>query len=280
MPSTQTPSISVVIPFFRRQHTIAMTLESVMAQTLKPLEIIVVDDASGPEALEFLSQFSDHIRLIALEKNGGVSVARNTGVQEAQGEYVAFIDSDDLWAPDKLEKQMNFLRENPECDVVHTGTTAFYLDGTEKSYLDKPLCLSKVDVADASHVMYQSTLMRRDDFIRIGGFDTSFRQTEDWEFTVRMVMNEFKVCFIPEPLVRIRHGHTDKLSLSWKGFIKGHLRVVNKHSALFREVGGPLGPYRYRAKFIVMGGYKRGGMMGRLVRGCGYLMYPTVKVQT
>ncbi|MEM7707654.1 MAG: glycosyltransferase family 2 protein [Pseudomonadota bacterium] len=270
-------SISVVIPFFRRQHTFAETLETALAQTHKADEIIVVDDASGGDALEFLKGFEPDIRVVALEENVGVSGARNIGVREATGHWIAFLDSDDLWHQKKLENQLAYLRAKPDCDVIHTGTVNFYPDGREIEYVGKPSRLSKADLAQSSHVMFQSVMMRRKDFLSLDGFDQSFRQTEDYEFSMRMVRRGLKIDFLPEPLVRIRHGHADKLSTNWKGFISGHIRVVLRHKQLFREVDGWLGPAKHCAKYLIKGGYKKGGLAGRLITLTGRLLYPAYK---
>jgi teichuronic acid biosynthesis glycosyltransferase TuaG len=102
------PKISVVIPFFRRQAVFEETLNSALNQTYNAFEIVVVDDCSGGDATEYLQQFSEHIKIVTLTVNGGVSNARNIGVENSAGDYIAFLDSDDIWLSEKLQKQVDF----------------------------------------------------------------------------------------------------------------------------------------------------------------------------
>lgn len=271
------PSISVIIPFYRRQDLFSETLQSVLDQTIDPEEIIVVDDASGGSASEFLSQFEPAIKLISLSENVGVSEARNIGARSATGEYLAFLDSDDLWVADKLARQLSYLREHPDCDAVHTGTSKFYPDGRTIDYIDKPPRLSKKGLVHSTQLMCQSLMMRRDDFFRIGEFDRSFRQTEDYEFSMRMVVNGMNVDFIAEPLVMIRRDDTGHLSNNWKGFISGHVRVVWKYARVYQQYEGYFGVIKHTGKYLIKGGSKRGGITGRLVSFLGLCLYPTFK---
>ena len=265
--------ISVVIPYFRREDIFDETIQSVLKQTLKPDEIIVVDDASGGNTTEFLSSYLPQIKLITLEENGGVSNARNVGVGASSGDLIAFIDSDDLWEPTKLEKQYRYLAEKPECSVVHTACVNFFPDGEKKVYDKKPLRLTVKDLIAAGHVMYQSVMMYRDVYQKFQGFDVKFRQTEDYEFTMRLVTGGVIVDFVPEPLTLIRHGREDKLSLNWKGFIKGHVGVVWKYHKFYASEEGRMSPWKHTAKYLMKGGYKQGGLLGRFIYLLGRLMW-------
>jgi glycosyltransferase involved in cell wall biosynthesis len=271
-------TISVIIPFYRRQGTFGETLESVLQQTLQPAEIIVVDDASGDGAGEFLAQFVPSIKLITLEQNVGVSEARNIGVRAATGDYIAFLDSDDLWERDKLARQLDYILSHSDCDALHTGTKLCFPDGTEKIYGDKPARLQKSDLIGFSHLTCQSLIMRRADFLRLGGFDRSFRQTEDYEFSLRMVTNGLHVDFIPDLLVKINRGNTDHLSSSWWGFISGHIRVVWKYARVYQEVEGLYAPIKHTGTYLIKGGYKCGGIPGSLITLLGRCLNPRYKV--
>lgn len=270
-------SISVIIPFYRRQDLFAETLKSVLEQSLKPEEIIVVDDASGDDAARVLTKYQPAIRLISLQENVGVSAARNIGARAAEGDYIAFLDSDDLWAPDKLARQVSYFEAHPDCDAVHTGTRKFYPDGRSHDYVDKPRRLAKHDLVRSAQLMCQSLMMRKSDFLRLGGFDSSFRQTEDYEFSMRMIVNGLNVDFIPEPLVMIRRGDKNSLSGNWKGFIRGHLRVVWKYAWVYRQVEGNFGAIRHTGKYLIKGGRKRGGFTGRLVSFTGRFLNPAFR---
>ena len=127
------PTISVVIPCYNAAPFLRETLESVFVQTYPPLEIIVVDDGSTDESAVIAESFGSPVRVIRQE-NQGESVARNRGIEEAGGDWVAFLDADDLWLPNKLERQIQVLRDAPESMAIHTGCCRFFPDGTEAPY--------------------------------------------------------------------------------------------------------------------------------------------------
>jgi teichuronic acid biosynthesis glycosyltransferase TuaG len=266
--------ISVIIPFFKREQVIKETLDSVFNQTVKPFEIIVVDDASGEHSLSFLKQYLPNIRLISSPRNGGVSVARNTGVAVAQGDYVAFLDSDDLWQPDKLERQIEYLQANPDCQIVHCGCVSFYPNGIEKQYITKPARLLAEHLIKGSHVVFSSVLMPRDLYITTNGFDPTYRQTEDYEYAFRLVNQGYIIDFIPLPLVRVRFGNTDKVSLNWKGYIRGHTKVVLQNKRVFIALSGHRGFYKSIVKYIRNGSYKANAKFGLIIRSFAFFLYP------
>ncbi len=117
MSGTDRPIISVVIPTYNRAAFICRAVDSALGQTYAPLEVVVVDDGSKDDTREVLRKYGDRIRYVAKE-NGGVSSARNVGVREATGEYIAFLDSDDTWVPEKLAVQMDIFRAHPDYGMV------------------------------------------------------------------------------------------------------------------------------------------------------------------
>src|SRR5438045_2731868 len=116
------PDVSVVIPSYNRAHLIGETLDSVLAQDVPGMEILVVDDGStdATEAV-VLGRYGDRVRYVR-QANGGPACARNTGIREASAPLIAFLDSDDLWSPGKLRKQLEMLRRDPSLGLVFTGT--------------------------------------------------------------------------------------------------------------------------------------------------------------
>lgn len=111
------PLVSVVIPTYNRSRLLLETLQSVFAQTFRDFEVIVVNDGSTDDTLEVLRRFGARVRVIS-QQNGGIGVARNRGIAEASGHYVALLDHDDLWMPEKLARQVQFLEEHHECIAV------------------------------------------------------------------------------------------------------------------------------------------------------------------
>src|SRR5262249_48283928 len=124
--------VSVVITFYNREKYIDEAIESVLAQTLKPLEIIIVNDCSQESSRRYLDRYAKLCTIIDLPRNLGISGARNAGIRAARGKFIAFLDDDDLWLPRKLEIQRKFIDDHPECAIVHSAATFFYQDGREE----------------------------------------------------------------------------------------------------------------------------------------------------
>ena len=129
--------VSVIIPAWRAEKTLGDTLRSVLGQTWKNFEVLVVDDCSPDGTLALARSFAEkdsRVRVLAQEQNGGVSKSRNRGVREARGEWIAFLDSDDMWMPDKLEKQMALAARHPEAGLFFTGSAFISEDGKRYTY--------------------------------------------------------------------------------------------------------------------------------------------------
>ncbi len=130
----QSPSISIIIPAYNRENLVASTIESVLKQTYKPLEIIVVDDGSTDNTLDVLKQYGDDIKIIQKE-NGGSASARNTGIQHASGDYIAYVDSDDTWDADKLSIFVKNLAQCKDPDNVFMFSDFRRYDINKAEYL-------------------------------------------------------------------------------------------------------------------------------------------------
>lgn len=204
-------SVSVVIPTFNYGRFIGEAIESVLAQTFKPVEVIVADDGSTDETGQVVAGFGERARYVRQE-NAGVCAARNRGVAESSGELIAFLDADDTWEPTKLEKQAAKFAEDPEIGLVHCGMREFdsatgetirlHLDGGEAGIADNLLLWDgPVVVGPGGTIM-----VSREAFDAVGGFDTRMKVGEDWDFCYR-VARRYKVGFVAEPLVNYRsHG--------------------------------------------------------------------------
>jgi len=211
------PKVSVVIPTYNRAATVQSGIESVLAQTSPDLEVIVVDDGSSDGTGQILGEiYGKRIRYFAQE-NQGVSVARNKGIAEARGEWIAFLDSDDLWEKEKLEWQFRALeRFGPQCGACYTDTrilnyperrTLFQL--AEGSYRHEGEMGVSGDVlrllvrpGGAGMVVHVSSLLARADAVRrTGGFDPNLRYSEDSEFMFRLAMLT-GFCYVNRPLLR------------------------------------------------------------------------------
>ena len=217
-----TPSISVIIPTHNRAETLGRALDGVLAQTLAPMEVIVVDDASNDGTAAMVRAMQDpRIRLIRHDVNRGAGAARNTGVAAARGELIAFQDSDDDWMSSKLARQAAFLDAlGPEhvavfCTKIDYGR-ARRGDALPERLIHGPrrvLCvphpLDPVTGGDlharlllGNVIGPQTTLIRRAAFDALGGFDTRLRNNEDWDFFIRL-SERGPIGFLDEPLVLV-----------------------------------------------------------------------------
>lgn len=193
-------TVSVVIPTYNRAELINRAIESVLQQTYSDIEIIVVDDASEDETESAVKKIkSEKLRYIRLKQNGGACKARNTGIRAAKGNYVAFLDSDDIWNPDKLEKQMTFLREK-KAEVV--ACNGWYKKGEMERLIAKQQDKEVVDLDDllnANCITTGALLVKRDMLISVGCFDERLPRYQDWDLVLR-IAKITNIYFLNEPL--------------------------------------------------------------------------------
>lgn len=183
------PDVSVVIPAYNAQATLAETLQSVISQTLSDFEVIVVDDGSTDMTAAIACSFGDpRIRVISMD-NGGVARARNRGVAESHADLIAFLDADDVWQPHKLQRQVQRLEEAPHIAVCVTAATQI---DTESRELGSMPLLQADDCCEAL-LLYSmiagcisSGLIRKGALDQVGGFNPTFTQCADWDLWLRL----------------------------------------------------------------------------------------------
>ena len=195
------PIVSVVIPTFNRWPLVGEAVESVLAQSYANFELIVVDDGSTDETQEELAKLGSRLRLFA-KAGKGVAAARNFGVSRALGSFIAFLDSDDLWRPKKLEVQTAFMKRHPEIQIcqseeiwIRNGIRVNPKAKHQKFSGDIFFRSLDLCLVSPSAVMMTKTL-----FEQVGGFDESFPVCEDYELWLRIAV-EHAVALISEPLV-------------------------------------------------------------------------------
>lgn len=181
--------VSVILPAYNAETTILETIQSIQKQTFADFELIVINDGSTDRTLELLSTIEDpRLRVFSYE-NGGLPVARNRGIVRAAGEYITFIDADDLWTPDKLELQLAALQQCPEAGVAYSWT-AFINEKGKLLYARKPLViegnvLPKLLVEN--FICSGSNILVRKQFIDVAGkFEPSLKSVEDWDYYLRL----------------------------------------------------------------------------------------------
>lgn len=191
------PTVSVVIPTYNRARYVGKAIESVLAQAYRGYEIIVVDDGSTDETSQVLRRYGDKIRYLH-QDNAGVSAARNRGIEEARGEWIGFLDSDDEWLPDKLAVQVDALGCNPQIIAHVTNAEMRSHDGRGINYFavrrcDFALCDLQVLQRPLAHVMkwlfvVPALLARRDAIIKAGLFDLRIGIYEDVDLMKRLAL--------------------------------------------------------------------------------------------
>ncbi len=207
--------VSVIIPTFNRADLVREAIQSVLDQTYQNFEIIVVDDGSTDGTEQVLAPYKDKIIYIYQENQGGAA-ARNTGIKHARGKYIAFLDSDDLWLPEKLEKQLEILEKNEDIAMVYSNIIRVYDGGRLKKIGINPKNIISGNIYHEIllrrvWVSLPTWIIRKACFEEIGGFDPEFRTSHDREMVVRIV-KKYQIYGIKEPLTLIRqHAITPKL---------------------------------------------------------------------
>lgn len=244
---TPMSDISVIIPYYNREQTIDDAVQSVLAQTLKPLEIIIVNDCSREASRRRLDRYADTCKIIDLTRNVGLAGARNAGIHAARGRFIALLDDDDLWLPNKLEVQRRYMEEHPECSLVHCSVCAFFSDRPDEVWtLFGPGQMTLAQALTYHHWVIPSTLMVRASAMHaLGGFNESFREVEDRDFMIRCAAAGYRIEGINDPLVRFRRVGNDRLSERRWRMYRVHIRLVWLHKALFYRAYGLRGPINF-----------------------------------
>ena len=204
--------VSVVIPNYNYAHHLREAIDSALAQSYPDVEIIVVDDGSTDGSKDLLDQYKGKITAI-FQKNQGVSAARNKGAALSQGEYLAFLDADDVWLPAKVERQIEFFRADPTLGLVHVGvrevdgagrTLLDRLEGLEGKVSDDLLMLKREGILGGG----SGLMVPRYVFDEVGGFDLRLSTSADWDFFYQ-VSTRYLVGFVPQILLEYRVHHSN-----------------------------------------------------------------------
>jgi glycosyltransferase involved in cell wall biosynthesis len=211
------PFFSVIIPSFNRSHTITRAIESVLKQSYQNFELIVVNDGSVDNTLEVLKNYSGQIKLINSIQNQGVSAARNLGIKQALGEWVAFLDSDDEWLETKLARQFDYINANQDGVAVHTnehwvrnGVRVNQKKWHEKAGGDQFARSCQLCVISPSSVAIKKTVL-----IELGLFREDFPVCEDYDLWLKLTA-KYPIGFLSEELIIKYGGHADQLSQKLK----------------------------------------------------------------
>jgi glycosyltransferase involved in cell wall biosynthesis len=244
------PKVSVVIPAYNAMAYLPTTLETVFQQTFTDFEVVIVNDGSSDNIIEWVSSLTDpRIRLITQE-NQGLTGAHNTGIIQAQGEYIAFLDADDLWEPSKLEKQVSCLDKNPEVGLVDTWVLLIDEKGISTGTVIKTNAEGNVwqqIIQCPTVVCGSSPLVRSACFQEVGLFDPELGSSSaDWDMWIR-VASRYAFALIKEPLTLYRQ-HRSSMSKNCEKMFQHNQSVIEK---TFKTVPPELQHLKQRAYALV-----------------------------
>jgi len=222
------PKISIIIPLYNAEKYFSEAINSIIDQAIHSFEIIVVDDASTDESIKVARQFDDKITLLELPKNNGSGAARNRGIEIATGDYLAFIDADDLWCKGRLEKQLNLLENNPDIDVVF---------GQVEQFISPELPLEdqsklRAELKKMPGYVAGGMLIRKKTFMKVGLFDEKLELGEFIDWYSRAKDLGLKIQMTDEVVLK-RRIHTTNMGVYKKQHLKDYTSVLR--AALARK---------------------------------------------
>lgn len=224
------PIISVVIPVYNGEKTIQETIDSVLKQSFGDFELLVINDGSTDETLEIISNIRDERLKVFSYANAGLAASRNRGTSLATGEYISFIDADDLWTPDKLELQLKALQEHPEAAVAYSWTDCINESGNF-IYIGSHLSVNGNVYANlllSNFLDSGSNAFIRSSALKVvGGFDGSLNPCEDWDMWLRLAT---KYHFVAVPKVQVMYRiSANSMSANLVKMAKKNLEVIERN---------------------------------------------------
>ena len=258
-------TVSVVTPTYNRARFLPDAVASVLAQTYADLELIIVDDGSVDDTCKVLAPFLADRRVhYFYQENQGQSFARNLALNQAAGDYIAFLDSDDVWAPEKLEKQLAVFRSNPHVDIVHGDEATIDEQGSVISLKNMRRYSGRITrylLADNS-VSITTAMVRRRCFDEMGGFDTSVGVADDYELWLRFSAR-YRYHYEPGMCASYR-VMADQISSDKRRRFAANERIIREFLARYADVLSPeerrWGLARFycrNARYLALGGERR-----------------------
>jgi glycosyltransferase involved in cell wall biosynthesis len=253
----KTPILSVVLPVYNRAYLLPRAIRSVLAQSVEALQLVIIDDGSTDDAAQVVEAISDaRIDYVRFAENRGIGAARHAGVCHAHGEFLAFIDSDDVWLPGKLETQLRFFHAYSYLDLIFGNFENInYIDGTravgfEQTQRALDLVTSKEleagfreitagfteAILEANFILPSTLMMRTEDAIRFGNFDQTLSGPEDFEFWWRLAAHGTRFAYIEQPLVE-RHKDEQSITAQTIRFAPRYLRALDMCEQTSRQFG-------------------------------------------
>jgi glycosyltransferase involved in cell wall biosynthesis len=225
------PLVSVVVPCYNAAAFVRDTLDSIQKQTYAPVEIVAINDGSTDNTLQILEAYASsdpRIRVVS-QPNAGLPAARNSGIRQATGDLICFLDADDVFLPDKLARQVDYLMNNPAIDLVYSD---YYIGDTDLSLIGLvAVRIPGGDLVDAyaakNRFAPMVPLIRRSLIDRVGSFDESLRAAEDWDYWIRCA-KAGRFGYLSGP-VAIYRSHPSQMHNDGDRMFHGGRRVIDKH---------------------------------------------------
>lgn len=261
------PTVSVIIPTYNRSKMLFRAIQSVLNQTYQDYEVIVVDDGSTDnteKVIRDLQEKDDRIRYVKHEKNKGGAAARNTGIREASVKYIAFLDSDDEWVPEKLQKQINLIEHSSkQTGVVYSYYKSYYLDGTTRIWTPKLTNFEEVknQILSEREIMPdpQAVMIKRECFNKVGCLDEDFPVMHFAGFWIRLC-EHYEFACLPE-VHALLYQQEDSISGNPEDYAVVHKKLLNRYKDFFLKYNinkYALRLYNTGRKLIRVDRYKEG----------------------
>jgi len=271
-----TPLVSVILPVYNREAFLRQTLDSLVVQSYKSFEVIVINDGSNDSSVGIIEEYlKGYPQLFSLfsQDNRGVSSARNLGISKARGEFIAFLDSDDLWIRDKLQVQLDYMLKH-KCSICQTDE-AWVRNGKKVNHMKKHTKRSGkifIDSLPLCIVSPSAVMIKKEVFQQVGGFNEALPVAEDYDLWLRISLI-YPIYFIKQKLIIKTGGHADQLSRKYWGMDRFRLKAllnISKSKKLNFFNRNAVSWYIQQKSWILFNGsFKR----GKLLAGIKYLFY-------
>jgi glycosyltransferase involved in cell wall biosynthesis len=212
--------VNIIIPVYNGERYLAQAIESALAQTYRPVQVVVVDDGSTDASLQLAQQYSNSISFCT-QPHRGISAARNRGVELAQGDFLAFLDADDVWLEDKLARQMAVFLRHPELDMVFGQVSQFVSPELQEAVKRK----LRVPTEPMAGYSADSMLIKRTSFLRVGLFDPTWEIGEFLDWYAKAIEKGLRSTMLAEVVTR-RRVHDSNQGVRMREFRKDYVRVL------------------------------------------------------
>ena len=228
------PNVSVIIPTYNRADLVKRAIKSVLDQTYQNFELIVINDNSLDDTINVINTFKDsRIQCISHKKNRGAPAARNTGINKSRGEYIAFLDDDDEWLPEKLEIQLEYLNHRPNVGLIYAGYEIVDKDKNKIHRINpKERGNTFHRILHTNFIGSPTVLVRRECFESVGGFDEKFKSSQDWDMWIR-ISQKYDVDYVPNILAKYNISG-NRITTNMNSVINGHIQILSKYDDYYK----------------------------------------------